>query len=153
MQVASRLLLVWAIVNTFPLATSRSPAYASMLTAWSATEVIRYSFFAINLSTSQVPDTLKWLRYNTFFVLYPLGISSECWLVYSSIVPAERWHPVFGWALKAVLLIYIPGESDFSLMAMYMSMYGTLTGRVSRVIHLVHAYDGSETQGHEGQER
>jgi very-long-chain (3R)-3-hydroxyacyl-CoA dehydratase len=107
MQVASRLLLVWPVVNVFPsLATS--PAYSSMLVAWSVTEVIRYSYFVLSLSGYQ-PAFITWLRYNTFYVLYPLGISSECWIVYSAIEPARRLRPEFAWALQAILLIYIPG--------------------------------------------
>lgn len=62
MQVASRFLLVWGIVNTFPNRTARSPAYSTMLLAWSATETIRYSYFALNLATGEVPRALTWLR-------------------------------------------------------------------------------------------
>ena len=63
MQVASRLLLVWGIVNNFPAYTVSSIAYSTMLIAWSVTEVIRYSFFAMNLWTEgDVPSALQWLR-------------------------------------------------------------------------------------------
>jgi len=63
MQVASRLLLVWGVVNNFPNETALSPVYSSMLIAWSVTEVIRYSFFAMNLWTGgAVPSMLQWLR-------------------------------------------------------------------------------------------
>ena len=61
MQVASRFLLVWAIVDQFPQSTSTSPAYASMLVAWSITEVIRYSYFVFFL-TGRVPGAFAWLR-------------------------------------------------------------------------------------------
>ncbi|SMQ47505.1 unnamed protein product [Zymoseptoria tritici ST99CH_3D7] len=78
MQVASRYLLVWLIVEPFPHTTAlSSPAYSSMLVAWSVTEVIRYSYFAVTLTTGGVPGWMLWLRYNTFFVLYPLGIGSD----------------------------------------------------------------------------
>lgn len=116
MQVSSRLLLVWGIVNNFPNTTSRSPVYSSMLIAWSVTEIIRYSYFAINLSVGSVPSFLTWLRYNTFFVLYPLGISSECWLVYKAIQPAKRWNAAWEWVLKLVLFVYIPGMSAFLML-------------------------------------
>jgi len=49
-------------------------------------------------------------RYNTFFILYPLGISSECWLVYSSIAPAKRLNAAYEYVLKAILFVYIPGR-------------------------------------------
>ena len=48
-------------------------------------------------------------RYNTFYVLYPLGISSECWLVYSSVPAAAAWHPTLPYLLYAILAIYVPG--------------------------------------------
>lgn len=110
MQVASRLLLVWGIGHFFTATTAASPAFSSMLVAWSATEVVRYSYFATIISFGGVPDFLTWLRYNTFFVLYPLGISSECWLVYKAIEPAKQLQPGLEWALIGVLIIYIPGE-------------------------------------------
>ena len=111
MQVASRLLLVWPIVNTFPNTTARSsPAYSSMLIAWSVTEVIRYSYFAVNLTYGGVPRWMTWLRYNTFFVLYPLGIASECWLVYRAIAPAKSWNKALEWVVRLVLFVYVPGK-------------------------------------------
>lgn len=79
-----------------------------MLIAWSVTEVIRYSYFVVTLSGFK-PAIITWFRYNTFFVLYPLGISSECYLIYKSIEPARNVNPVYAWALQLILLIYIPG--------------------------------------------
>ena len=109
MQVASRLLLVWGVVYPFPAVALSSPFYTSMLVAWSVTEVIRYSFFAFSLSGWQ-PRLLVWLRYNTFFVLYPLGISSECSLIYLAAEPAGKLDERYKWALYAILAIYVPGE-------------------------------------------
>lgn len=110
MQVASRFLLVWGIAFFFPATTSVSPAFTSMLLAWSMTEVIRYGYFAYSLHYGGVPSWLTWLRYNTFFVLYPMGISSECWLVYSATEPARKQlGQEYEWALWAVLVVYVPG--------------------------------------------
>jgi very-long-chain (3R)-3-hydroxyacyl-CoA dehydratase len=108
MQVASRFLLVWGIVHPFPQVTA-SPFYTSMLVAWSVTEVIRYSYFALTLSGFQ-PKFLTWLRYNTFFVLYPMGISGECALIYFATGPAGRLNPLYPWVLYAILAIYVPGK-------------------------------------------
>lgn len=108
MQVASRILLVWGVVNNFPF-VAKSAGYSSMLIAWSVTEVIRYSFFTLSLS-NLLPDFMMWLRYNTFFILYPLGISSECWLIYKAIEPARSLRQEYAWALQLILMIYIPGE-------------------------------------------
>jgi very-long-chain (3R)-3-hydroxyacyl-CoA dehydratase len=110
MQVASRLLLVWGISLPFP-ALNGSPWYSSMLAAWSTTEVIRYTYFALK-QVDAVPDWLHWLRYSAFLVLYPIGISSEVALVIRALVgPADRlfdWYPM---ALLAVLAAYVPGMS------------------------------------------
>ena len=59
---------------------------------------------------------MLWLgdRYNTFYVLYPLGISSECLMVYKALGPAgELVSPLYRWFLIAVLGIYVPGEFIF----------------------------------------
>jgi very-long-chain (3R)-3-hydroxyacyl-CoA dehydratase len=110
MQVASRLLLVWGIVDNFPF-LAKSAGYSSMLTAWSVTEVIRYSYFVLTLS-GYLPGFISWFRYNTFFVLYPLGISSECWLIYKAIEPAKQLRQEYAWVLQLILFIYVPGSSS-----------------------------------------
>jgi very-long-chain (3R)-3-hydroxyacyl-CoA dehydratase len=63
MQVASRFLLVWGIAYNFPQTTQYSPAYSSMLVAWSVTEVVRYSYFVFVISGVGVPRLWTWLRY------------------------------------------------------------------------------------------
>ncbi|KAF1989975.1 PTPLA-domain-containing protein, partial [Aulographum hederae CBS 113979] len=112
MQVASRILLVWGICYPFPLVPASSPAYSTMLIAWSATEVVRYGYFAFVLARGSggVPGVLTWLRYNTFFILYPLGISSECWLIYKASEPASKLNPLYAYACYAVLAVYVPGS-------------------------------------------
>ncbi|KAK7422415.1 hypothetical protein QQX98_001694 [Neonectria punicea] len=107
-QVASRLLLVWPIVDAFPRLALQS-WYSSMLIAWSTTEVIRYSFFTLSLSGVQ-PRFLAWLRYTTFYVLYPIGITSECALILQSIEPARALNPSYPLVLYGILVIYVPGS-------------------------------------------
>ncbi|KAJ5832995.1 Protein-tyrosine phosphatase-like PTPLA [Penicillium riverlandense] len=119
MQVASRLLLVWGIMYPFGGdilgAASRKAqlgdyAYLGCVAAWGVTEVIRYGFFAITLSGNTVPEWWTWLRYNTFYVLYPIGISSECTLIFQALAPAANISPVFPYALTVILIIYVPGS-------------------------------------------
>ncbi|OAR01443.1 hypothetical protein LLEC1_06532 [Akanthomyces lecanii] len=105
MQVMSRLLLVWGITYPFPFVT-QAPFYASMLVAWSVTEVIRYSYFATSLAGFQ-PSLLTFLRYNTFFVLYPLGIFSECSLIF---ITSKFLQGAEQYILYAILAIYVPGS-------------------------------------------
>ncbi|EPE10120.1 protein tyrosine phosphatase [Ophiostoma piceae UAMH 11346] len=119
MQVASRLLLVWGVVYPFPNATTSSVFFTSMLLAWSLTEVIRYFYFALSLARSNagrtpaVPDWFTILRYSTFLVLYPIGISSEVRLVYlAAVTPgaADSIHPLYPYVFYAILAIYVPGS-------------------------------------------
>ena len=123
LQVASRLLLVWGIVEQFGSGLQlgsrygdwkNQAAYTGMLTAWSVTEVVRYAYFTVFLGSgnnmAKVPSWLSWARYNGFFVLYPLGISCECWLVYKSLPMADTLAEWYGWALRAALAIYVPGS-------------------------------------------
>ena len=111
MQVSSRLGLVWPIVSAHPTHTTPSPFYSTMLLAWSITEVIRYSYFVLNLR-GYVPDFVTWLRYNTFYILYPVGILSEMVMVLKTIGPAGReWGTGAQWALLGALAAYVPGMS------------------------------------------
>jgi very-long-chain (3R)-3-hydroxyacyl-CoA dehydratase len=80
-----------------------------MLLAWSPTEVIRYSYFTFMLSGTGVPAVVSWLRYSTFYVLYPIGISSECWLMYKSLDQAEdEFGAWYKWTLIAIMVLYVP---------------------------------------------
>ena len=60
LQVSSRLVLVWAVVDRFPQ-LGESWAYSAMLLAWSLTEGVRYSYFVLSLRGA-VPKPLTWLR-------------------------------------------------------------------------------------------
>ncbi|KAF5326475.1 hypothetical protein D9611_000213 [Ephemerocybe angulata] len=83
MQVASRLWLVWGILDQFP-SVHTNPLFASMVFAWSFTEVIRYTFYAFNL-LGYNPRFLLWLRYTTFYILYPIGAGSEAFLMFATL--------------------------------------------------------------------
>jgi len=83
MQVSSRLFLVWGITEQFP-EVCNNPLYATMVLSWSMTEVIRYSFYACSL-VGMTPFVLLYLRYTTFYILYPSGASSEAFLIYASL--------------------------------------------------------------------
>lgn len=125
MQVASRILVVWVVLQLYPqIVATTTPlgkavpgsttgplAFSGILLAWGVTEVIRYGFFVWKTVISdQIPSWLTWLRYNTFFVLYPIGISSECLLMYLALAPAEKQDKNVDSLLKLVLIIYIPGS-------------------------------------------
>ncbi|CAE6493934.1 unnamed protein product [Rhizoctonia solani] len=110
MQVASRVYLVWGVTESFS-ATRSNPFYATMVLAWSITEVIRYSFYACNLAGSE-PRFLLWLRYTTFYVLYPLGAGSENALTFSTLPKSSpisgKWSP-YDYLRGIFVLIWVPG--------------------------------------------
>ncbi|OTB08526.1 hypothetical protein M426DRAFT_317151 [Hypoxylon sp. CI-4A] len=121
MQVFSRYAIVWGITGLFPeLARGRSSgdgysslAYSSMLVAWAITEIIRYSYFALSLSSGgRPPYALHWLRYHTFFLLYPIGISSEAYMIWRAVDPAKTTvSPLYSTVLFAyVALVYPPAS-------------------------------------------
>ncbi|KAF7793953.1 hypothetical protein EIP86_005077 [Pleurotus ostreatoroseus] len=94
MQVASRYYAVWGVAWWFP-GTRTNPLYASMVLAWSLTEVVRYLFYALTLLGSE-PRPLLWVRYTAFYALYPLGAGSEAFLIWSTLpwgVPPYAWAP------------------------------------------------------------
>ncbi len=59
-QVGSRLWAVWGVTERYDSAAT-TPAYASMIFAWSVTEVIRYAFYANQLIGAS-PKILLWAR-------------------------------------------------------------------------------------------
>lgn len=106
-------------------------AFLGCMFAWGVTECIRYGFFAMQLGGVAVPGWWQWLRYplsvfskrrkghanknryNTFFVLYPIGIASEVVFMYFSLEPAEKYvHVYYKWVLIGIMGIYVPGEFD-----------------------------------------
>lgn len=120
MQVASRLLVVLGVWTLLPEAPGNaSYAYITVHIAWGLAEVVRYYFYATNLMSQQqgnpttVPPTLEWLRYNAFLVLYPLGISSECYMIFYAVGAAAAREGVFFAAyalfLCLTLVLYVPG--------------------------------------------
>ncbi|KAK8849424.1 hypothetical protein IAR55_004756 [Kwoniella newhampshirensis] len=85
-QVASRVWTVWGVVEAVPDVSHSSPLFATMLFAWSLTEVIRYTFYSLSLLSISLP-LLNYLRYTTFIPLYPLGAGSEAFLSFSTLPP------------------------------------------------------------------
>ncbi|KAH8828297.1 PTPLA-domain-containing protein [Flagelloscypha sp. PMI_526] len=111
-QVASRIYLTWGILLRFP-SVQTDPLVASMVFAWSTTEVIRYSFYSLNQVGIEVPF-LTYLRYTTFYVLYPLGAGSEAGLMFASLPTGFPWplkslSDAYTYLRLAFVIIWIPG--------------------------------------------
>jgi very-long-chain (3R)-3-hydroxyacyl-CoA dehydratase len=127
MQVWSRIALVWGAVYLFP-SVAMSPVYTTLLLAWSITETVRYTYFALILSTGRVPRFLVWLRYSMFYVLYPMGVGSEMlFMWFAARGPAKGT----AWEIPLYLLLaqYPIGEFRWSVRACSgTGGHGTLTG-------------------------
>ncbi|QPG76816.1 hypothetical protein FOA43_004210 [Brettanomyces nanus] len=113
MQGASRLLIVLGIFQALPDSPGNYHwVYISLSVAWSTTEIIRYYYYAAKLlSNNHPPALLTWLRYNTFIILYPIGISSEVTIIFKSLEEAEFvYGPGYKYFLILCLIAYIPGS-------------------------------------------
>lgn len=111
-QVSSRLILVWGIVERFPH-THSSPVYTTMILAWALTEVPRYAYYALSLAGCGVPAWLTWIRYSTFYVLYPIGAGSEALVMLSTISEwsGGKWvvWSTEDWVKAGLVAIWVPG--------------------------------------------
>jgi len=111
-QVSSRLFLVWGITEQFNSAQT-NVLYTTMILSWSLTEVIRYSFYAFSLLGSEPPRLLTYLRYTTFYVLYPLGAGSEAFLIFTTVPSLESFKQgtvsLWDMARAVLFLIWWPG--------------------------------------------
>ncbi|CAB3995495.1 Hypothetical predicted protein [Paramuricea clavata] len=83
MQVFSRLCTVWLF--TVPdKEVQNNTSILLYLTAWTITEIIRYSFYACGL-LNYLPYFLPWCRYTFFIILYPIGVTGEILTVIAAI--------------------------------------------------------------------
>lgn len=109
MQVSSRIVVVWGVLYLFPSVGTYFP-FTTCVLAWSITEMLRYTYYVYSLvRPNDVPYWLTWLRYSAFYVLYPLGAGSEWLLILISLPEAERYSKAYALALKAIMVIYVPG--------------------------------------------
>ncbi|EEF28700.1 ptpla domain protein, putative [Ricinus communis] len=121
-QIGSRLYVTWGILYSFPEIRTHF-LVSSLVISWSITEIIRYSFFGTKEALGYAPAWLMWLRYSTFLLLYPTGISSEVGLIYFALPYIKKsekycirmpntWNFSFDnfYAAILVLGIYVPGS-------------------------------------------
>ena len=91
---------MWLVLELLP--TSRlSVGFLLLLFAWTITEIIRYSMYALN----KVPYVLRWLRYTFFIVAYPVGVSGELLVSYAGLDYAKS---------KGVFSIDLPNKLNFT---------------------------------------
>jgi very-long-chain (3R)-3-hydroxyacyl-CoA dehydratase len=110
-QIFTRCVQVWAVNYQYPEPTASSPAYATLLLAWSAADAVRYAYFGFLQAGFRV-NFVKWLRYSFFIVLYPVGIGSEWWLMYKAANATV--NPMGAGVFYFCLALYVPGEFTFT---------------------------------------
>ncbi|CAB4067218.1 HACD [Lepeophtheirus salmonis] len=98
-QVYSRIMVLWLILVMFQI-TQTKLALSLLLFAWTTTEIIRYSFYALNLLGTH-SQMVTYLRYTLFIVLYPIGITGELLSMYYALPEGMDIKPK-----KIYLLLY-----------------------------------------------
>ncbi|KAI0130525.1 phosphatase-like protein [Xylariales sp. AK1849] len=103
LQIGGKNLVVWTVMVRFPEIIIGKDgdeqdalgiwAFWGCVLAWGCSEVVRYGYFVIQLYSGDTPDWLKWLRYNAFLVLYPVGMLSEAALVYLALTQVSGTSP------------------------------------------------------------
>ncbi|KNE63743.1 hypothetical protein AMAG_08829 [Allomyces macrogynus ATCC 38327] len=109
-QVFSRLLIVWVTLHTYTAAAVQEHwSFTTLVFAWSITECIRYAFYGL-AQIDLKPFLLVWLRYTSFYPLYPLGVFSETSLIWHSLpFLAEQAGQLWVFAMYGILATYPPG--------------------------------------------
>jgi len=129
-QVFSRVYITWIILYLLP-SSRESVGVVLLVLAWTITEMIRYSMYAIQLVATP-PYLLTWLRYTFFIVAYPMGVTGELLCSYTgfwfarenntlSILMPNAVNVTFSLAMVilAISLLYIP-----LFPPMYLHMFG-----------------------------
>ncbi|KAH0570614.1 Very-long-chain (3R)-3-hydroxyacyl-CoA dehydratase [Spironucleus salmonicida] len=92
-QIASRVYLIAIFAQNYPIYCI---FWRLMVGAWASAEVVRYQYYSF--------QTLKWLRYSAFLLLYPIGVFfGEIPLIY------QHFQRQFNVLDLIALLIYVPG--------------------------------------------
>lgn len=102
-QVASRVSIVWLVLYIVEL-SRHSLGVPLILIAWSITEVVRYSFYALTI-LNKVPVLLQWMRYTFFIVLYPMGALGEILIILAALPEV---------AVKKHLTLEMPNAFNFA---------------------------------------
>uniref|UniRef100_A0A674MIR9 Very-long-chain (3R)-3-hydroxyacyl-CoA dehydratase n=1 Tax=Takifugu rubripes TaxID=31033 RepID=A0A674MIR9_TAKRU len=74
------------------------------VTAWTVTEIIRYSFYTFSL-LNHLPYLIKWARYTFFIVLYPMGVTGELLTIYAALPYVQK---------TGLYSITLPNKYNFS---------------------------------------
>lgn len=108
-QVLARLLII-GFVQVFADCKFTN-FYSIMIAAWSLADIIRYSYYLLNMPMmfAHPPFIALWLRYTSFYPLYPMGVLGEIGILATALPGARALTGTAGVILIAVLmLMYAP---------------------------------------------
>lgn len=84
--------------------------YPTLVLAWGLADFIRYAYYTLSLVTDgETWRPIKWLRYNAFIPLYPIGTVCEFYLLYSTWRAWKSSGNGWNYGLLALLAIWLPG--------------------------------------------
>ncbi|KAH6822025.1 Protein-tyrosine phosphatase-like [Perilla frutescens var. hirtella] len=133
MQWGGRTHFLLAIVRRIP-EVQELPAVFITFVAWSMSEVIRYSHYALYCLGSS-PNWITLIRYNAFVVLYPIGVfTGEIWLMYQALPFIEKENlyadslPFSYYKFIVVLLFCYP----FLWMKLYLHLFRQRRAKLSK---------------------
>lgn len=108
-QVASRVFITDVCVEVARV--YNSPQYAILLVAWGLADTIRYLFYTAQLvfGANRVPGILRWIRYNAFMILYPVGAGCEWLLMRESWKVLKGDAPAWNYLFIFLMVIWGPG--------------------------------------------
>lgn len=131
LQVLSRVIVLWGAVELGSQKVTDSWFFTQMVTAWSLSEIVRYSFYLCGLvKKDSMPKTLTWLRYSAFAVLYPLGITGEI-MCFVNALPFIKSQQPFSVAL--------PNKWNFTF-SYYHFVWFTLLGLYPPGSYVMYSY-------------
>jgi very-long-chain (3R)-3-hydroxyacyl-CoA dehydratase len=76
--------------------------------SWSLADIIRYLFYVTEL-LGVTPYVLKWLRYNAFLLLYPVGMATEIALVVDAWRNGKGFPQTHSSLYSILVLIFFAG--------------------------------------------
>ena len=116
-----------------------SYGYLIIFFAWSSIEIVRYSYYILNLikknySNFNIPYLLIWCRYTFFIVLYPIGSFGEMLIIYNA---QKYFNKIILWK-NNVFNIYV-GNLFYPIYILFLPglifMYGYLFKQRKKVLN------------------
>jgi len=83
LQIGGRALILFGVIQAEERLHGESAVFW-LFYFWALAEVFRYPFYMLQLYDRKV-YVVTWLRYSMWILLYPLGIASECVVIFSAI--------------------------------------------------------------------